>query len=190
MRYLAAVIIAILIFAGGFYFGDLQKKCISEVCRTDTVFIPGKTVLVEKPAVKKSYAAVIKNNLTTGVKDSVVNQKLTTEKGTAEYRTLSNPCDSIRTYEYSDSAVTVKDSVQGVLLQQTIIHKPTIREIRTVQVKKDTAVFKSGFYAGASAGLNSIRIEGEYLTKKGWGYSAGYDILNKSPIIGIKRKIF
>jgi hypothetical protein len=182
MRYIAAVIIAILIFLGGGYFGYNLKKCDCE-CSINTVYVPGDTFVFEKPKPTKTYK-VVKGNLNTAVLSSEDSADHLPDAG----QLVSGPCDSIRVYEYSDSAVTVIDSIHGVLLQQTIIKKPTIREIRTV--KKDSLVFQGGFYLGGSAGLNSIRIEAELVDKKGWSYSAGYDLINKSPVIGIKRKLF
>jgi len=186
MKYFAAVIIAILIFLGGSYFGYNHKKCDCESCITDTVFVPGDTFVFEKPKPTKTYSSkgtANHSNL------SVVKKCFTTENNhLPDSGQLVSNCDSIRVYEYSDSAVTIKDSIQGVLLQQTIIKKPAIREIRTP--RKDSLVFQSGFYLGGSAGLNSIRIEAEFVDKKGWSYSAGYDLISKSPVIGIRRKIF
>lgn len=182
MKYLSAVVIAILIFAVGFYFGDLQKKCICETCSTDTVFVEGKTIIQQNPSAVKTYAAVNpKNGKKSAVKDTVHHQGEPLD-------TMSNPCDSIRTYEYSDSAVTIKDSIQGYLLQQTIIYKPAAYITKTI--RKDSLIYKSGFYIGGSAALNSIRIEGEYLNKNGWSYGGGYDLINKSPTVRIARKIW
>lgn len=183
MKYVAAVIIAILIFLGGGYFGYNQKKCDC-ACSTDTVFIPGDAFVFEKPKPTKTYP-VIKGNLNTAVLSAADSADHLPDTG--QLVTL-NPCDSIRVYEYSDSLFSVKDSVQGILLGQTIIKNPTIREIRTI--RKDSIVFQRGFYLGGSAGLNSIRIEAELIDKKGWSYSAGYDLINKSPVLGIKRKLF
>lgn len=182
MKYFAAVIIAILIFIGGGYFGYNQKKCDC-ACSTDTVFIPGDTFVFEKPKPTKTYP-VVKGNLNTAVLSYADSADHLPDTG----QLVSGPCDSIRVYEYSDSAVTVIDSIHGVLLQQTIIKKPTILEIRTA--RKDSIVLQRGFYLGGSVGLNSVRIEAELVDKKGWSYSAGYDLINKSPVLGIKRKLF
>lgn len=184
MKYFAAVIIAILIFIGGGYIGYHQKVCVCETCTVDTVFVPGDTFVFEKPKPTKTYP-VIKGNLNTSVLSAADSADHLPDTG--QLVTL-NPCDSIRVYEYSDSLFSVKDSVQGVLLGQTIIRKPVIREIRTT--RKDSLVFQRGFYLGGSASLNSIRIEAELVDKKGWSYSAGYDLINKSPVLGIKRKLF
>lgn len=178
MKYFAAVIIAILIFLGGAYFGYRQKQCVCE-CTVDTVFVPGDTTIIPAPTAVKSY--IRKEKLIRKLFVSGQNVNLDTGQ-------VSNPCDSIRVYEYSDSAVTIKDSIQGVLLQQTIIKNPVIQITKTI--RKDSLVFQRGFYVGGSAGMNSIRIEAELVNKKGWSYSAGYDIISKSPVIGIKRKIF
>jgi hypothetical protein len=184
MKYFAAVIIAILIFLGGSYFGYHQKKCDC-ACSTDTVFIPGDTFVFEKPKQTKTYP-VIKGNLNTAVLSAADSADHLPDTG----QLVSGPCDSIRVYEYSDSLFSVKDSVQGILLGQTIIKNPTILEIRTVRKDSIVLLLQRGFYLGGSAGLNSIRIEAELVDKKGWSYSAGYDLINKSPVLGIKRKLF
>ena len=190
MKYFAAVIIVILIFLGGGYVGYYQKKCDCETCSTDTVFVPGDTFVFEKPTPTKTYSSKGTANHSTL---SVVKKYFTTDSAlnhlpdTGQLVTL-NPCDSIRVYEYSDTMVTIVDSVHGVLLNQTIIRKPF--QVITKTIRKDSLVFQRGFYFGGAAGLNSIRIEAELVDKKGWSYSAGYDIINKSPVLGIKRKLF
>lgn len=178
MKYFAAVIIAILIFLGGAYFGYRQKQCVCE-CTVDTVFVPGDTTIIPAPTAVKSY--IRKEKLIR--KLFVSGQNVNPDTGQ-----VSNPCDSIRVYEYSDSLLSVRDSIHGVLLNQTIIRNPI--SVITKTIRKDSIVFQRGFYLGGSAGLNSIRIEAELIDKKGWSYSAGYDIISKSPVIGIKRKIF
>ena len=156
----------------------MVKPCAQIECIPDTVFVPGETVVVDKPTPKKTFP-VVKRNFTTDSVDHL-----------PEVRKTLSPCDSIRTYEYSDSTLIVRDSVHGILLQQTIIRKPAVQPI-LIQ-KKDSLIYvnQRGIYLGGSAGLNSIRIEAELVDKKGWSYSAGYDIINKSPVIGIKRKLF
>lgn len=169
----------VFFFLGVWGAASFMIKPVAQIeCVPDTVFVPGKTIVVDKPKPVSSHPK----------KD--LRQTLFVSCDTINHLPDigSLVCDSIRTYEYSDSVVTIKDSVQGVLLRQTILYKPTVRISQIV--RKDSLIYKSGIYFGGGAGLNSIRAEIEYVDKNGWSYSGGYDLINKSPVLGIRRKIW
>jgi hypothetical protein len=169
----------VFFFLGAWGACSIMIKPVAQVeCIQDTVFVPGETIVVDKP---KAISVRPAKSLTSTI---------WTPDHLPDARKSISPCDSIRTYEYSDSALIVRDSVQGILLQKTIIRKPAVRPI-LIQ-KKDSLIYvnQRGLYLGGSAGLNSIRAEVEYIDKKGWSYTAGYDLINKSPVLGIRRRIW
>lgn len=179
---LVCLVLLLLSFGGGAYFGKKHKPCpeCKVTIRVDTVLIPGDTIFVDNPKPVKTYPANLRQKLfVSGQKsDSLISTLW-----------MADPCDSLRTYKFEDSTISVIDSVHGILLGQTIVHKPTKQITKTVTIRKDSLIYQSGLYFGGSAGLNSIRLEAEYL-KKGWSFSGGYDLINKSPVLGIRRKIF
>lgn len=184
---LACIFILLLCFGSGVWFERKYKKCPECEVRIDTVLVPGKTIVVDNPKPVKTYP-VVKRNFTTQKYDTISDEKLTQIIFVSGQE--NNPSDSIRIYKGGDSLVTVIDSVHGVLLRQTIIHKPTKQITKTVTIRKDSLIIQRGFYLGGSAGINSIRLEAEYLDKKGWSYGVGYDLINRTPVARITRKIW
>jgi hypothetical protein len=189
MKVWPIILTAIVFFYLGYWISCLIKvnKPTAQIeCIPDTVIVPGETIVVDNPRPITAYAA------------KKPGQKLFGSGQKADIKILDSlpsneqisDCDSIRNYEFEDSLLVIRDSVQGILLRQTIIYKPQKHPI--IIQKKDSLIYvnQREFYVGGSAGLNSIRAEIEYLDKKGWSYSAGYDIINRSPTVGIRRRIW
>lgn len=91
--------------------------------------------------------------------------------------------DSIREYElyYSDSSVMVRSTVQGILLNQAITAHLTEKTVyRTDTIIKPP---KWAFYGGVSLSYNHIAPTAILCKNKAY-ISAGYDLINRMPVVG------
>jgi hypothetical protein len=113
----------------------------------------------------------------------------------ASQKDTSCPETSIALYEDSlvneNLSIFIKDTIMGTLQGRELSYKLKvplrIETTKTVTEIKDK--YHNGFYIGVSGGVDLFSVNGSYVLKD-WTFAAGYNFYNKSPIVGINRRIF
>ena len=97
--------------------------------------------------------------------------------------------DSIREYElyYSDSAVKVNTTVQGVLLSQHV----QFRQTNTYITRVDTVIKppKTQLFAGAQIGFNQIAAQAILVHNRSY-IIGGYDLIGRMPVVGYGVRLY